>query len=204
MNSQTMMITIRSFFFSGRLRKGKPRPDPDAKIGYCAAKKLAFVGYRTTIICTGEHMAILDFLTTPANRHDSSALPPMLFSMEENHILKKIKDFYGDNAYYSVSNRQWLTYFEKNCQFHSKDETGKKPKNVRSARRKSRIRSKVETVFGILTENYSFGRSNVCGLSNVIKETAIVYSAWNFFILMSFFVDRFEDRISLKKLLYEN
>lgn len=58
-------------FFSGRFKKGKPHPDPDAKIGYCTSKKRAFVGYRATIIIGSENMPILDYHLTPANRHDS-------------------------------------------------------------------------------------------------------------------------------------
>ncbi len=34
-----------------KLRQGKPRPDPDARIGWCAAKKLAFVGERKKNRC---------------------------------------------------------------------------------------------------------------------------------------------------------
>lgn len=149
-------------------------------------------------------MAILDHYFTPANHYDGNALYPLLSSMEKNHIIENIKDFYGDNAYYSEDNRNWLDFYGINCEIHTKDESGKNRKNPRSAKKKSKIRSKVECVFGILHENYTFGRSAVRGKNAVFIETALIYSSWNFFILMSSFVDRFEDRISLKRLLYEN
>jgi hypothetical protein len=183
---------------------GKPLPDSNAKIGYCAAKKRAFVGYRTTIISTNDNMAILDHYLTPANQHDSGALSPLLYSMEKHNVIDYIKDFYGDNAYNTEANRNWLDFYDINCEIHTKDESGKHRKNPRSAKRKSKIRSKVECVFGILHENYTFGRSAVRGQTAVFIETALIYSSWNYFILMSYFIDKFEDRISLKRLLYEN
>ena len=197
-------ITTPCLFFSGRFRKGKPRPDPDAKIGYCAAKKRAFVGYRATIINGGEKMPILDYHLTPANQHDSGALLPLLLSMEEHELLHRIGDFYGDNAYFTIRIRRWLEFFEKRCKIHSKDETGKHPKNRRSAKKKSRIRSKVESTFGILHKNHDFGQTLVRGMNNVKIDTCLKVTSWNHFFLISYFMNRFEDCISLRKLFYEN
>lgn len=199
-----MMIVILSLFFSGVFKKGKPHPDPDARIGYCAAKKRAFVGYRTTIINANHKMPIIDYCVTPANRHDSKALVPLLLSMEEQGSLPYVGKFYGDNAYHTNKNVQWLHYFGKPCEFHTKEETGKNPKKKRSAKRKSRIRSKVETVFGILSINYFFGKTRVRGLNNVTIETCLKYSSWNFFYLISYLMERFEDNISLRRLFYED
>ena len=197
-------ITTPCLFFLGRFRKGKPRPDPDAKIGYCAAKKRAFVGYRATIINGGENMPILDYHLTPANQHDVGALLPLLLSMEEHEILSRIGDFYGDNAYFTIRIRRWLEFFEKRCKIHSKEETGKHPKNRRSAKKKSRVRSKVESTFGILHKNHNFGQTLVRGMNNVKIDTCLKFTSWNHFFLISYFMDRFEDCISLRKLFYEN
>lgn len=196
--------TTPCLFFSGRLKKGKPHPDPDAKIGYCAAKKRAFVGYRVTIINGGERMPILDYHLTPANRHDAGAFVPLLLSLERHDILPKIDDFYGDNAYFTKHNLRWLEYFEKTNMLHSKEETGKHPVKPRSARKKSIVRSKVESTFGILKENYGFGDTRVRGFENVKIEMGLTFSAWNHFFLLSYLTDRFEDCISLRRLLYEN
>ena len=196
--------TIPCLFFSGRFKKGKAHPDPDAKIGYCAAKKRAFVGYRATIINGGERMPIIDYYLTPANRHDAGAFVPLLLSMEKHDTLPRIGDFYGDNAYFTAKNRAWLEYFEKGCKLHSKEETGKNPKNRRSAKKKSRVRSKVETTFGIMAKNYNFGQTQLRGIDNVKIDTALKFSSWNHFFLLSYFMERFEDCISLRRLFYEN
>ena len=197
-------ITIPCLFFLGRFKKGKPYPDPNAKIGYCVAKKRAFVGYRATIIIGSEKMPVLDYHLTPANRHDSGAFVPLLLSMEEHEMLPRVGAFYGDNAYFTAKNRKWLEYFKKSCKLHSKEETGKKPKNRRSAKKKSRVRSKVESTFGIMEENYNFGHTQLRGIDNVKTDTCLLFSSWNHFFLLSYFMERFEDCISLRRLFYEN
>lgn len=191
-------------FFSAHFKKGKPFPDPDAKIGYCSAKKLAFVGYRATLIIGRRDMPILDYYITPANRHDSKALCPLLLSMERHGTIERVGDFYGDNAYASRKNEQWLIFYGKQSKFHSKDETGKKPKSPHSAKKKSRIRSKVEAIFGIMEENYNFGHTRLRRINNVKTELCLMCTAWDHFFLMSYIMDRFNDRISLRRLFYEN
>jgi len=160
------------------------------------------VGYRVSIITTQKVQAIVAFHLTPANRADGEAFPPLLWKMEENKILAFLHSIYGDNAYPSTTNAAWLAFYEIENKFHTRQETGKSPNRPRSARQKSKIRSKVEGVFGILTENYGFGRTRVRTQSQVKRETALIFSAWNFFILIAFLMDRFEDRISLRRLLY--
>lgn len=200
----TTTITIPCLFFSSRFKKGAPNPDPDAKIGYCAAKKRAFVGYRATIIIGGERMPIIDYHLTPANRHDAGAFVPLLLSMEEQDTLPRVGAFYGDNAYFTAENRAWLEFFEKSCKLHSKEETGKAPKNQRSAKKKSRVRSKVESTYGIMEKNYNFGQTRLRGIDNMKIDTSLKFSAWNHFFLLSYFTDRFEECISLRRLFYEN
>lgn len=203
MKKMIMMIMTLCLFFSGRFKKGKKLPDPDAKIGYCAAKKKAFVGYRVSIISTDKEMAILDYALTPANRHDSKIFPSLLFSMEKQKTLRLTDTFYGDSAYYTSENCAYLKYFEKECLFHTKEESGKNRASPRSAKKKSRIRSKVECVFGILTTNFNFGRSSVRTLENVGIECSLCFSSFNFFILMSFFMDQWDDHLSLRQILYK-
>ena len=203
-HNPTTTTATPCLFFSGRFKEGKPHPDPDAKIGYCAAKKRAFVGYRATIINGGERMPIIDYHLTPANRHDAGAFVPLLLSMEVHEMLPLVGAFYGDNAYFTTENRAWLEFHEKCCKIHSKEETGKAPKNRRSAKKKSRIRSKVESTFGIMEKNYNFGQTRLRGIDNVKIDTCLKFSSWNHFFLLSYFTERFEDRISLRRLFYEN
>jgi IS5 family transposase len=111
---------------------------------------------------------------------------------------------YGDNAYDSEKNRRFSK--EKNITplFHTKEETGKTPKKKRSAKNKSKNRSRIEALFGISRENMGFGKVLVRGLWRVAIDVSLTFIVWNFGSLYAFFVNRFEDRISLRKLLYNN
>ena len=149
-------------------------------------------------------MPIIDYCMTPANRHDADALVPLLLSMEANKTISKVGDFYGDNAYFTAKNKRWLSFYEKQCKFHSKEETGKVPKDPCSAKRKSHIRSKVESTFGILNKNHNFGRTEVRNIKNVRIDTCLIFTSWNYFFLLSYLIDRFEDHISLRKSFFEN
>jgi hypothetical protein len=188
-------------FFFGRLGVGKIHPDPDARIGYCAAKKLAFVGYRASVVLAEKTMVILDFLITEANVPDCHSGHTLLVTMKEHGTLRLVGILYGDNAYDTAANQTFLVNHEVHPNFHNKSETGKTPMHKHSARRKSRIRSKVESLFGILTGNYAFNRLRVRRLAASNIYLSLVFTAWNFFILMSWFVDKFEYRISIKELL---
>jgi len=173
-------------------------------IGYCTAKKRAFVGYKATIVNAAESMLILEYRVTPANRHDASALVPVLLSMERHGTITKVGDFYGDNAFFTVNNMKWLSFYEKACKFHSKEETGKNPKKRRSAKKKSHIRSRIESTFGILHKNHHFGRARTRELPKVTMDACLIFTSWNLFFMVSYFMDKSQHRISLRKLFYEN
>ena len=197
------MSTI-SIFFSGIFRIIPPGPDPDARIGYCASKKQAYVGYKCHLLCTSEDMTALDFIVTPANMPDSKLFIPLFSRMYSTNIGTLIKKIYGDNAYDSKINRDFLEEREIVALFHTKEETGKNPVKSRSARKKSKKRSRIEVMFGIAHQNLGFGRVNVRRLPRVIIDTSFIFIAWNLGILYSYHVDQVEDRISLKALLYKN
>ncbi|MHA1659084.1 MAG: transposase, partial [Promethearchaeota archaeon] len=80
----------------------------------------------------------------------------------------------------------------------------KTSKNRRNAKKKSRVRSKVESTFGILHKNHNFGQTLVRGMNNVKIDTCLKVTSWNHFFLISYLMNRFEDCISLRKLFYEN
>jgi len=148
-------------------------------------------------------MTVLNFIITPANVHDSRMFIPLFFSSEDSDFFPDINAVYGDNAYDSKKNKSYAEKNQINALFHTKEETGKHPKNPKSAKRKSRSRSRIEVLFGISHENLGFGSVRVRNLSNVKIDTAIIFSGWNLGIIYSYFIDRIEDRISLKKLLYK-
>jgi len=71
-------------------------------------------------------------------------------------------------------------------------------------KRKARIRSKIEGAIGIMKENYNFGRIQIWGGEKVKGEMGLKVSAWNLFYLLSCVEGLFEDRISYRRLFYEN
>lgn len=149
-------------------------------------------------------MTVLDFIVTPANVHDSKMFIPLMSHTKETHYFSNVSAVYGDNAYDSEKNKSYLEHNHIKALFHTKEETGKTPKKPKSAKRKSKKRSRIEVLFGISHENLGFGSVRVRRLSNVQIDTAIIFSSWNLGSLYSYFVGRIEDRISLKKLLYKN
>lgn len=182
------------------MRQGKPRPDEDARIGYCAAKKLAFLGYRLTIGLAAKEGAILDFALTPANVHDGKTFPLLWKDLDQENLLKWIHDVYGDNAYASTSNEALVIADLKNPCFHANEETGKHPKKPKQARKKSKIRSKIEATNGILCLNYNLEHIRVRGLPRVRIEMALTMSLWNLILILAYVEDRFDDRWSIRKL----
>lgn len=177
-------------------------PDPDARIGYCTSKKLAYIGYKCHLTCSSEDMTVLEFMVSPANVHDSKAFIPLISSALSRTISHVIREVFGDNAYDSQKNRDFCEEHHLKASFHTKEETGKMPKRKRSAKLKSKTRSKIEAVFGISHENMGFGRVRVRGLQRVAMDTSLIFIGWNFGILYSYYKEQFEDRISLKRLLY--
>ena len=149
-------------------------------------------------------MTALDFEVTPANVHDSKLFAPLTLSLISRGLSNLVKESFGDNAYDTKGNREFCQEKRIKASFHTKEETGKTPKKKRSARKKSKKRSKIETMFGISHENMGFGSVRVRGLRRVVIDTALIFIGWNFGILYSFYIDRLVDRISLKRLLYKN
>ncbi len=90
-------------------------------------------------------------------------LRPGLLSLEQHELLCRLNSFHGDHAFFTAANLKWLAFHEIQREFHSKEESGKHPKKKRGAKRKARIRSKIEAVFGIMKENYHFGPTQVRG-----------------------------------------
>jgi len=149
-------------------------------------------------------MTVVDFTVTPANVHDSKMFIPLLSRIIPGKIGGRIQKMYGDNAYATKKNREKLRAHGIGDFFHRKSETGKHPKNKRAAKRKSKIRSIIEPLFGISQENLGFGAVRVRGLSNVEIDTSLVFIGWNLQAVYAFFIGHLEDRRSLKTLLYEH
>ncbi|MHA1437155.1 MAG: transposase [Promethearchaeota archaeon] len=172
-------------------------------MGYCASKKLAYIGYKCHLVNCTEDMTVLDFSITPANIHDSKLFSPLISALLASDLSDLVKEAYGDNAYNTTHNRELCKKEDIVVSFHSKEETGKHPLRPGLAKKKSKKRSKIESLFGIAKENLGFGTVRVRGLWRVSIDSSIIFMGWNLGILYAFYTDRWEDRISLKQLLYK-
>lgn len=181
-------------------RQGQSRPDEDARIGYCAAKKQAFLGYRLTLGVAAKEGAILNFELTPANVHDGKTFPVLWNDLDQECLLTWIHEVYGDNAYASVGNENLVLQAQKVPCFHSKEETGKHPKKPKQAHKKSKIRSKIEATNGTLCLNYNIEHVRVRGQPRVQIEMALTLCLWNLFVILAYVEDNFEERCSVRKL----
>jgi len=149
-------------------------------------------------------MTVLDFTVTPANVHDSIVFMPLVSKVLSSKVGCLVKKIFADNAYATKKHHAFCHEHHIAPLFHGKAETGKHPKKKVSAKKKSKKRSKIEPVFGISKLNLGFGTVRVRGRERVLIDTSLIFIGWNFGILYSYYIDQFEDRISLKRLLYTN
>ncbi len=109
--------SIRSIIFFGELRKGKPLPDNYARIGYCAAKKLAFLGFRLHLGMAVDEGIALGFETTPANFTYGKTFPKLWGDLDLAGFLEWIDQTYGDNADYTPENIALVTRSRQTAMF---------------------------------------------------------------------------------------
>ncbi len=69
-------------------------------------------------------------------------------------------------------------------------------------KRKSKIRSRIEALFGILRENSVFQRSRVRTLPRVTMEQTLIFTAHNLYGLVALISGRFEDHLSTRRFLW--
>lgn len=153
-------------------------------------------------MCTADYLFVFAFRVTPANVSDKVQLIPTLGSLDTEGMLKYIGALWGDNAFYTTGNREWMAMKHIEDHLHTGDETGKGPKCPRIARRKSMIRSRIEALFGILRENSVFQRSRVRTLPRVTIEQTLIFTAHNLFGLVALISSRFEDHLSTRRFLW--
>ena len=149
-------------------------------------------------------MTVLDYIITPANVHDSRVFIPLVSKVLSSKVGNLLKRFFADNAYDTKKHRDFCHENHIAPLFHGKDESGKHPKKKGSAKKKSKKRSKIEPVFGISKLNLGFGSVRVRRLERISIDTSFIFIGWTLGILYSHYIDQFEDRISLKRLLYKN
>jgi hypothetical protein len=196
--SEARVVSIDSLF--GWLSTTRSLPDPDARIGYNVAKDRAYIGYKCHALCGNSSHAIYGNCISPANTGDGKYFMPLMEEAERRGLLEKIRKAFGDCAYYNDGNLNWLISRRIDSRFHDKDESGVNRTKRRSARKKSRVRSVIEALFGIAKNNLTFEKPLVRGSMAVEMDTNIVFAAWNMFICFAFLEGKWMYRVSVKKL----
>jgi hypothetical protein len=189
-----------SIFFSGRLATQDALPDQDARIGYNVAKDKAYIGYKCHAIIGNTSHAIYGIRITPANTGDAKHFIPLMEQALARELLNNIIHVHGDCAYHVEINLDWLNARQFDNKFHDKSESGLQRTNNRSARKKSKIRSVIEALFGIAKNNLTFEKPLVRGIFAVQVDTNLVFTAWNLFMVFARLEDKWMYRISVKKL----
>jgi len=175
-------------------------PDPDARIGYNVAKDKAYIGYKCHAIIGNTSHAFYGIRITPANTGDAKHFIPLMNQALDRDLLSNIIHVHGDCAYHVEINLDWLNAWLFDCRFHDKSESGLNRTNKRSGRRKSRIRSVIEAMFGIAKNNLTFEKPLVRGKTAIQIDTNLVFTAWNFAMIFARLEDRWMYRISVKTL----
>ncbi|HME53257.1 MAG TPA: transposase [Candidatus Lokiarchaeia archaeon] len=178
-------------------------PDPDARMGYNVAKDKAYIGYKCHAIVGNASRAIYGIRITPANTGDAKHFIPLMEQAELRGLLENIYQAHGDNAYHVPVNQCWLESRQIENKFHDKDESGLKRTKIRSARKKSRIRSVIEALFGIAKNNLTFEKPLVRGTDAVGIDTNLIFAAWNLFMVFARLEGKWVLRTSVKKLFKE-
>jgi hypothetical protein len=164
------------------------------------AKDKAYIGYKCHALVGNTSHAIYGIRITPANTGDAKHFIPLMEQAASREILDKIFQVHGDCAYHVALNLDWLEFKQIECKFHDKDESGLHRKNKRSARKKSKIRSVIEALFGIAKNNLTFEKPLVRGMEAIRIDTSLVFTAWNLFMAFARLENRWIYRVSVKKL----
>jgi transposase, IS5 family len=133
-----------------------------------------YYGYKDHIVIDNEHKLIRDFEVTSAEVHDSQVFFELL---SENTS----KDVWADSAYRSEENELMLKAGGYRSQVHRKGYRNR-PLNKRaqeSNRRKSRIRARVEHVFGSMENEMGGLFIRVIGLARAKTKIGLMILVYN-------------------------
>jgi len=153
--------------------------DPDAKMGYCSAKDLYYLGYKGQLVCDVRRGLPMHILIGPANTHDGQMLPEVLKGLERIREMIDVK--LKEDKRYKVAKEGRLTvrnvyldkaYVGKECREAVAKMGGraclseeKVSKKVR--KRWNRVRIEVEHVISRINEYGGLGAIKVRGLERV-------------------------------------
>ena len=126
--------------------KQKAQKDTDARFTKKGSK--SYYGYKDHIDVDVKHKLIRDYEVTPANTHDSQVFEELLDMKNDD------REVYGDSAYFSSSLTKLVVFLGLFPLMNVRGVKGKKPSFHAKAvnRKRSKIRSRVEHVFGAMKQ----------------------------------------------------
>ncbi len=122
----------------------------------------------------------MNIIETPANRHDSTTLLPIVDKIIAEHPEVHMGNLNADNAYLRDDNSDALDEHEiVNNVVPCKTSSRKIPKKRQNQRKC------IEGIFGIIVQCLGLQKTWVCGLLNVFKDTYLKFIAFFFLIIVA-------------------
>lgn len=148
------------------------RKDIDAR--WTKKNKETHFGYKDHITIDNAHKLIRDYEVSSANVHDSNVFEDML---SENTS----KDVWADSAYRSEEHELALKTLGYRCQVHKKGNRNKSltEREKKCNTRKSKVRARVEHVFGSMTNEQGGLYFKVIGLARNTIKTGMMNAVYN-------------------------
>ncbi len=146
--------------------------DPDARLGYYAAKKQKFLGYRVQLLNDDKKKIPLKIEVTPANTHDSKTLLPIIDKIIAEHPQTHIGNLNADNGYLSDDNPDGLNERRIDNSVVPRKKSSRKIPKKRQNQRKC-----IKVIFGIIVQCLGLQNTRVRGLPNVAKDTYLKFIA---------------------------
>lgn len=146
--------------------------DPDAR--WLKKGKKAYFGYKAFIGVDKENGFIQATHVTSANKSEVKELKTVVMKTD-------CKEVYGDKGYASEENRQWLKENGYKDAIMHKATRGNPLTEEKKAQNKaiSKVRYKVEAVFGTLKGTFRFARARLRGLKKVAFELVMKAFVFN-------------------------
>ena len=147
--------------------------DPDARFTKKGNK--SFYGYKDHVDVDAEHKIIRNYEVTPANTHDSQAFAELLDLRNED------REVYGDSAYFSSKLTKLVVLLGLFPLMNIRGVKGKKPSAYAKAvnRKRSKIRSRVEHVFGAMKQKMHDTTMRCIGFARAKTKIGLRNLAYN-------------------------
>ena len=120
----------------------------DVEARWTKKNEETFFGYKNHVKADSKSKLIIKYKITDASVHDSQKLEDLIDKKDKG------QDIYGDSAYRSEAIEKMLKDKKVNSKIHEKGKRGKPltQKQIKLNRRKSKIRARVEHIFGTMKQ----------------------------------------------------